>query len=615
MRTIIKNITFVSVVFILIMLFSVSVYATADNTVANGKLFEFGKDDHYEFSASDTFASTDEADTYGDFAVNGNIADISSKDGVPSYEVSEGNLSVSYNYSDAVLNADVDSWHLVEDESKKLNDLELDSNILKGAIIVQTSKDRLNWVNRSVLLNAFAEIPVRTDAIYETTDVELLNGCYYRVLVAYELRIRMEANKVLFVNADKYDYKKCVEVYEFFAFIDDGIADKNTQPYNIGSKVKVEKFDGYAGEKPADSKDPHVNWKLGQFYINGYTATTEKNGNVVFLKNVGDKITLWFQLYQNINALNGNDTLSITEDTEFYDQEFERTVKDSGRGVLIIRYTDSYNAKKGPTIYTNFLEANTSVEADTKLQLFEEGDYEVALNYQVTDDRIIDVIGHYRIAFSFSVRNGNCMVFPKDLVTNSDLYNGSVTENGFCLDFAGSRYLNVYVKREILTEGATGLTSNVRFNRVAADGDSFSEEGIYTITVQNEYTNQETIIVIYVGTNAIIKACMNTGFTLDEIRKMLAAGATISNDGTIQLSSNTNDNSDTPEEATFVIEQTDEVEQPGKDNGYIKFVVSTAAGVLLVVIIAAAIIRKKKKNTDFIPTPEEQEDEQAGTQS
>lgn len=615
MRTIIKNTTFVSVVFILIMLFSVSVYATADNTVANGKLFEFGKDDHYEFSASDTFTSTDEADTYGDFAVNGNIADISSKDGVPSYEVSEGNLSVFYNYSDAVLNADVDAWHLVEDKSKELNDLELDGNILQGAIIVQTSKDRLNWVNRSVVLNAFADVPVRTDAIYETTDVELLNGCFYRVLVAYELRIRTGENKILFVETEKFEYKKCLEIYEFFAFTANASNETSSQPYHIGKKVLVEEFDGYAGEKTADSKDIHVNWELGQFYISGYTATTEKDGNVVFLKNAGDKVTLWFELYQNINALNGKETLRITEDTDFFDQEFERTIKDSGRGVLIIRHTDSNNANDGPKIYTNFLEANTSAEADTKLQLFEEGDYEVALDYQITDTKLIDKIKHYRIAFEFSVRNGNCMVFPKDLVTNSELYNGSVTENGFYLDFTGSRYLNVYVKREILTEGATGLTSNVRFNRVAADGDSFSEEGIYTITVQNEYTNQETIIVIYVGTNAIITACMNTGFTLDEIRKMLAAGATISNDGTIQLSSNTNDNSDTPEEATFVIEQTDEVEQPEKDNGYIKFVVPTAAGVLLVVIIAAAIIRKKKNNTDFIPTPEEQEDEQAGAQS
>lgn len=617
MRTIIKNITFVSVVFILIMIFSVSVYATADNAVANGKLFEFGKDDHYEFSASDTFTSTDEADTYGDFAVNGNIADISSKDGVPSYEVDDGKLSVFYNYTDAVLNADVDSWHLVEDKSKKLNDLELDSNILKGAIIVQTSKDRLNWVNQSVTLNAFADVPVRTDAVYETTEIELLNGCYYRVLVAYELRIRMEANKVLFVNADKYDYKKCVEVYEFYAFIDnaDIVTESETQSYNLGSKVKVEKFDGYYGEQTLDAKDIHYGWDLGQFFVSGYTSKTEKDGTVVFLKNVGDKVTLWFRLAQNINALNGKDTLKITADPEGYDQAMETPRTDFGHGALIIRYTDYNNVRQEPTIYTNYLEANTSVGADTKVQLFEEGDYEIALDYQVTDDLLLDKIGHYRIAFKFSVRNGNCMAYPFDLQTGSELPNGAITENGFRLDLAKSRYLKINLKREVLTESADGLTEDTRFNGPAKDGAEYTQDGIYTITVQNEYTNQLTVKKIYVGTNDVLKAYITTGLSIPEINNLIANGATISDDGTIQLEAATNGDVSTSEESTFVIEQTDEVVQPEKDNGYIKFVVPTAAGVLLVVVIAAAIIRKKKKNTDFIPETEEQENEQGGEQA
>ncbi|MBE6812341.1 MAG: hypothetical protein E7523_05615 [Ruminococcaceae bacterium] len=617
MRTKIKNTTFVSVVFILIMLFSVSVYATVDNTVANGKLFEFGKDDHYEFSASDTFTSTDEADTYGDFAVNGNIADISSKDGVPSYEVSEGNLSVFYNYTDAVLNADVDSWHLYEDKSKKLNDLELDSNILKGAIIVQTSKDRLNWVNQSVTLNAFADVPVRTDAIYETTDVELLNGCFYRILVAYELRIRTEENKVLFVNADKYDYKKCVEVYEFYAFVDNGeiATETEQQSYNLGSKVKTENFDGYYGEQTLEAKDIHYGWDLGQFFVSGYTSRTEKDGTVVFLKNVGDKVTLWFRLAQNINALNGKDTLKITADPEGYDQAMETPRTDFGHGALIIRYTDYNNVKQEPTIYTNYLEANTSVGADTKVQLFEEGDYEIALDYQVTDDQLIDKIGHYRIAFKFSVRNGNCMAYPFDLQTGSELPNGAITENGFRLDLAKSRYLKINLKREVLTESADGLTEDTRFNGPAKDGAEYTQEGIYTITVQNEYTNQLTVKKIYVGTNDVLKAYIATGLSIPEINNLIADGATIAADGTIQLAPAKNGDATPSEEATFVIEQTDEVVQPEKDNSYMKFVLPAVAGFLLCFIIATAIMKKNNKKTDIIPDPEEQEDNQRGEQA
>ena len=43
---------------------------------------------------------------------------------------------------------------------------------------------------------------------------------------------------------------------------------------------------------------------LGNFFVSGYTdKVTDTNGNVVFLKNDGDKVTLWFKLEQDINRL------------------------------------------------------------------------------------------------------------------------------------------------------------------------------------------------------------------------------------------------------------------------------------------------------------------------
>lgn len=132
---------------------------------------------------------------------------------------------------------------------------------------------------------------------------------------------------------------------------------------------------------------------LGNFFVSGYTAkTVDSAGDMVFLKNVGDRVTLWFRLNQSIDALNGKDNLSITADTSGYDQQFQTERMNFGRGVLIIRYTDHNNNKSKPTIYTNYLEANVSVGADTKVQLFEEGDYEVALDYEVTEDKLIDAV-------------------------------------------------------------------------------------------------------------------------------------------------------------------------------------------------------------------------------
>ena len=54
---------------------------------------------------------------------------------------------------------------------------------------------------------------------------------------------------------------------------------------------------------------------------------------------------------------------------------------------MISRQRDYENVLHNPVIYTNYLEANATVGADTKVRLFEEGDYEVALDYQITKDK------------------------------------------------------------------------------------------------------------------------------------------------------------------------------------------------------------------------------------
>lgn len=523
----------------MVSLFTFAASATASKTDVPGRVYVFGEDSQYEFSDTKEYLESNVDNTYGTFFISGEVTNVTTKDGIPAYEVSEGNLDFFYNYGDTLfLNEDLDSWHLIEDKSKQIDGLKLDESIMEGTIILQTSTDKLNWVNAIVMANAFSTTPIRTESIYETQDVQLINGCYYRVIVAYQLRIRTEDSNFLFINTDTFDYKKCAEVYEFYAYMDTSDANMNvsTETYNLGSKVRTTDFDSYSGEETITKDDPHYGWDLGNFFVSGYTdEVKDSNGNMVFLKNVGDKVTLWFRLNQDINNLNGSENLSITADGAGSDQYFETPTMDFGRGTLIIRYTDHNNVKAEPTIYTNYLEANTSIGADTKVQLFEEGNYEVALDYQVTENKLIDHIGHYRIFFKFSIRNGNCMVYPFDVATGSELTNSSMTENGFRLDLAKSRYLKVNLKRERLTEGADGLVEDTRFNGPAQDGAEYTDEGIYTITVANEYTGQLTVKKIYVGTNSVLKAHITTGLSIPEINNFVAQGATISDDGTIQL--------------------------------------------------------------------------------
>ncbi|MDO4491724.1 MAG: hypothetical protein Q4B85_11725 [Lachnospiraceae bacterium] len=514
-------------------------FAAEVQTECLSRVYEFEKDSNYEFSDEKDFSEAEDSNTYGSFAISGEIAGVETKDDIPVYEVSEGNLKFYYNYGDSMLQrGDLNSWHLVEDKSNKLDTMKLDKNILNGAIVLQTSKDRKNWVDVVSISNAFSDTPIQTDAIYETTNVQLINGCYYRMIIAYELRIKTDESKILFYNKEKYDYKKCVEVYECYAFAsgNDNKSETANETYNLGDKVRSADFDGYAGEATIDKNDPHYGWDLGKFFVSGYTEKVVKDDQpVVFLKNVGDKVALWFHLDQDIDKLNGNNKLSITADNSGSDQYFETPTMDFGRGTLIIGYTDHKNNQLEPMIYTNFLEANTSVDADTKVQLFEEGDYEVALDYEVTNKQFLDKTRHYRIFFEFSIRNGNCMVYPFDVSTGAELTNSSMTENGFRLDLAKSRYLKVNVKRETLTESADGLVEDTRFNGPARDGAEYTDEGIYTITVSNEYTGQFTVKKIYVGTNNILRAHMTTGLSISEINNLIDQGAEIFDDGTIQL--------------------------------------------------------------------------------
>lgn len=596
--------SFLCTIPILVGIFSLTALATNERIEVSGKVYEFNKSSHYEFHEDNSFTSSESRDTYGTFSINGNIDNMSVHNGVPSYEVSDGNLTLFYNYGDVTLNADVDSWHLIDDKSKKVADMTLDSNIMKGTIILQTSKDQKTWVDVNVTTNAFSDIPIRTDSIYSTSDVQLINGCFYRVVVVYELRIRTEDKSS--VIPDKYAYKKCAEVYEFYAYTDTG--DANTidpnQTYNLGSRIRVENFDGYFGSTIMDKKDVHYGWELGHFFVSGYTdAVTNANGDKVFLKNVGDRITLWFNLNENINALRGNEKLSITADTEGFDQYFETPKMDFGRGVLIIRCTDYNNVSAEPTIYTNYLEANATVGADTKVQLFEEGDYEVALDYEITSDKLIDKIGHYRIFFKFSVRNGNCMVYPFDIATGSELTNSSMTENGFHLDLAMSRYLKVNIKREVLKDSADGLVEDTRFNGPAKDGARYTDEGIYTITVQNEYTNQLTVKKIYVGTNSVLRAYMTTGLSIPEINSLLAQGATISADGTIQLAGTTpfsdspNEDKEVPASTPEQLSTNESEPQPVEDQSdtaFPGFAIIIAIVCILAFGMTALVFRKRR---------------------
>ena len=286
---------------------------------------------------------------------------------------------------------------------------------------------------------------------------------------------------------------------------------------------------GYYNTLEIGKDDPHFGLSIGKFYISGFTGVTSKDGeHFIFLKTVGDDVELHFELAQDIDMIGGDTSVTINQDTGGYDRQFGISPTNFGRGTLIVRFTDYQNNTGEPQVYTDYLAAKSTGSADTVIALNEEGDYEVALDYEIKkDSRILGTAAttstftNYRIHFVFSVRNGNCMVFPFDLVTGEELRNTAIAPNGFKLDLAYSRYLTINVKLSTLTEGAQGVVEDIRFNRPARDGEEYTQEGIYTITVQNEYTEQETTKTLYVGSDESLIDYVTQGFSLEQIIKEL----------------------------------------------------------------------------------------------
>lgn len=315
----------------------------------------------------------------------------------------------------------------------------------------------------------------------------------------------------------------------------------------LGEAVYAGKSEGYTKSEKIDEDNPHYGWKLGDFYIEGFTRVSDESDNPIILKNVGDKVKLSFTLLQDIDKLNGKEEITIASDENGYDEEFGIKKTDFGQGMLIIQKTNYQGQKEEPVLYKNYL-AGVKKKAETEVELCEEGDYEVSLDYKISVEKkglekaIFWAQSEYdfKIHFKFSVRNGNCMVYPFDVKTKAELTNTSITPNGFYLDFAKSRYIDVDIKKQILNKGGSGLVEDTRFNKPAADGEKFTDEGVYIITASNKYTDQTTEKTIYVGDNDILKAYATTGLSIGEIQKQVDNGAIVNDEGIISYENTNN---------------------------------------------------------------------------
>lgn len=217
-----KRAVFCAVFFVLLGLARNNVQA-AENTVhENGTVYEFDKDSHYALDDAVSIVAASTDNTMGLFSISGNFTLDSSDEisaDIPVYIVEDALISLSYSFDKADLNTDESGWCIVDDKTKTVDDIKLESNILSGALVLQTSLDGETWYTHTVenSTDIFDEDGNLGDPFYEAVDIQLQNGCYYRVLIVYEMRIKQGNATGPLARSKNYSYKKVAEVYEFYA--------------------------------------------------------------------------------------------------------------------------------------------------------------------------------------------------------------------------------------------------------------------------------------------------------------------------------------------------------------------------------------------------------------
>lgn len=619
-----KRCVFVVLAFVLVLALAVGfypilAYAEDKEETVSGKTYDLGEKDEYEISKA-----TVVSDVASRFIVKGDISDVFDNNGFVSYAVKSGNLKLMIDEQfgkELFAPSTSTDWHIITDKTKTVDSTNLSQSVGTGAVIVQTSKDGKTWINADTetdIYNKMDTINKRTlngetiDAFYETNSVQLTNGCYYRVIVAYKLQREVDPSKVLFWDKKNYETKERVEIYEFYAYDPsvnktESLDTKNS--YEFSEVFRVDSPDGFKDPKQLKADDPHIDWSVGKFYVSGYTAVKMDGDVPVFLKVPGDKAALWFNLEQELDKCNGRTDIKVNYIDSGSDIYFGTpTIDDWGRGALIVRKTDSQNQKERQ-IYTNYLEASATVGANTRVDLFEEGDYEVALDYQLHYDKPF-VFGTtttktltYRIFFKFKVRNGDISAFLRDVDTDQFITNANVAEHGFYIDVAKSDYLDMTIKREVLSDSLNGLVEDTKFSGVAKENRNYTDEGIYTVTIKNRETGDSVQKTVYVGNRDIMLAHMKTGAPLSEINERLAAGAHIDKNGNII-------------DAGLVVEGETEKEtakvQKVVEKKTIPTYVFVIFAILIVLCIAGGITYKKLSNKKKIESSRSAEIEDTG---
>ncbi len=190
----------------------------AKNKQTNPPVIFYENDEAFSLSKNDSVSALAYGKNFGSMLINGDIERQTTKGQVAAYAVN-GNVSFGFLYStDSVQPASDAEWSFVSSDEKAVGDLIFPKKIGNGTISIQKSYDNKTWTDAcEPIQNAFTNKKIDFSSVYSTTDEDIKNGTYYRVLILYEMKKKAGTEKgFLGFTEDVFEYKYCIEEYTFY---------------------------------------------------------------------------------------------------------------------------------------------------------------------------------------------------------------------------------------------------------------------------------------------------------------------------------------------------------------------------------------------------------------
>ena len=169
--------------------------------------------------------------------------------------------------------------------------------------------------------------------------------------------------------------KKIYFVLFLFVMLLVPILNVETEEKTIYDGSNVQKTDNnYDNAEQVKVGDRQQGWTLGDFIVSDYSShLSDSSGNDIFLKKIGDKITLSFDLQQNIKKLNNNDNFQIASIKNANLVNPTLKGKINGLGTLVVQMKEPSGKLEKAKVYKNYL-SGVNKNANTEVITLEEGD-------------------------------------------------------------------------------------------------------------------------------------------------------------------------------------------------------------------------------------------------